>query len=529
MASVKVIPATERILSAQETNIHKKRRVAAYARVSTDSEEQLSSYEAQVDYYTKLIQSHSDWEFVAVYTDEGISAVNTKKREGFKQMLSDGLEGKFDFLVTKSVSRFARNTVDSLTTVRKLKEKGVEIWFEKENIYTLDSKGELLITIMSSLAQEESRSISENVTWGQRKRMADGKVSLPYKQFLGYRKGEDGFPEIIPEEAEIVRFIFRLFMEGKTFSAIAKELMKKGIPTPAGKKDWQACVVQSILSNEKYKGDALLQKTYCVNFLTKKMVKNTGQVQQYYVEESHPAIIDPEEWDAVQAEIRRRKQRGSVGRCGNPFAGKLVCGDCGGFYGRKIWGSYKENKTYRKEIYRCNEKYKKNKIKPCSTPAVTEEEVKENFLIAFNKLMENREGLLFDCRTLKAALCDTREIDIVLENLRQEIELISELSRKAIYENAKTAQNQDTFMKRNNSYMKRHTQARERLEALEEEKQERLAKSKILDRFMRDIRKRPLILAEWEESLWFAVIDQVRISMDGRMTFQFRNDSEITV
>lgn len=166
MASVKVIPATERILSAQETNIHKKRRVAAYARVSTDSEEQLSSYEAQVDYYTKLIQSYPDWEFVAVYTDEGISAVNTKKREGFKQMLSDGLEGKFDFLVTKSVSRFARNTVDSLTTVRKLKEKGVEIWFEKENIYTLDSKGELLITIMSSLAQEESRSISENVTWG---------------------------------------------------------------------------------------------------------------------------------------------------------------------------------------------------------------------------------------------------------------------------------------------------------------------------------------------------------------------------
>lgn len=359
--------------------------------------------------------------------------------------------------------------------------------------------------------------------------MADGKVSLPYRQFLGYRKGEDGLPEIIPEEAEIIRLIFRLFMEGKTFSAIAKELMKKGISTPAGKKDWQPCVVQSILSNEKYKGDALLQKTYCTNFLTKKMVKNTGQVQQYYVEESHPAIIDPEEWDAVQAEIRRRKQRGGVGRCGNPFAGKMVCGDCGGFYGRKIWGSYKENKTYRKEIYRCNEKYKKNKNKPCSTPAVTEEEVKENFLIAFNKLMENREGLLSDCRMLKAKLCDTRETDEELKSLHRELEVITELSRKAIYENAKTAQNQREFRERNKSYMKRHTQARERLEALEEEKQERLSKSKLIDRFMRDIRKRPLILTEWEESLWFAVIDQVRISVDGRMTFQFRNDSEITV
>ena len=238
-SNIRVIPATAQISSAQETNIAQKRRVAAYARVSTDSEDQLTSYEAQVDYYTKFIRSRADWEFVTVYTDEGISAVNTKKREGFKQMVADGLAGQFDLLITKSVSRFARNTVDSLTTVRKLKEKGVEVWFEKENIYTLDSKGELLITIMSSLAQEESRSISENVTWGQRKRMADGKISLPYKQFLGYRKGEDGLPEIIPEEAEIVRYIFRLFIEGKTYSAIAKQLIKNGILTPAGKENWR--------------------------------------------------------------------------------------------------------------------------------------------------------------------------------------------------------------------------------------------------------------------------------------------------
>ncbi len=181
-----------------------KRKVAAYARVSTDSDEQLNSYEAQISYYTDYIKRRNDWEFVTVYTDEGISAVTTKKRDGFNQMVADALEGGIDLIVTKSVSRFARNTVDSLTTVRKLKEKGVEVWFEKENIYTLDSKGELLITIMSSLAQEESRSISENVTWGgQRKRMADGKVSLPYKQFLGYEKGEDGLPQIVPAEAKL--------------------------------------------------------------------------------------------------------------------------------------------------------------------------------------------------------------------------------------------------------------------------------------------------------------------------------------
>lgn len=215
MAKVTFIPSTLNPMTRIPMDSIQKRRVAAYARVSTDSEEQLTSYEAQVDYYTKYIRSKPEWEFVKVYTDEGITAVNTKKRDGFNAMVADALAGKIDLIVTKSISRFARNTVDSLVTVRKLKEHGTEVYFEKENIFTFDSKGELLITIMSSLAQEESRSISENVTWGQRKRFADGKVSLPYKQFLGYRRGEDDLPEIVPEEAEIVRKIYSLFIQGK--------------------------------------------------------------------------------------------------------------------------------------------------------------------------------------------------------------------------------------------------------------------------------------------------------------------------
>ena len=202
----------------------KRRRVAAYARVSTDSDEQFTSYEAQVDYFTTFIKAREDWEFVDVYTDEGITGTSTKHREGFKQMVADALDGKIDLIVTKSVSRFARNTVDSLTTVRQLKERGVEVFFQKENIYTFDGKGELLITIMSSLAQEESRSISENVTWGQRKRFADGKVSMPYKRFLGYDKGPNGTPVINEEQAEVVRLIFRIFLEGKTPNGICKEL-----------------------------------------------------------------------------------------------------------------------------------------------------------------------------------------------------------------------------------------------------------------------------------------------------------------
>ena len=213
-----------------------KKRVAAYARVSSGKDAMLHSLSAQVSYYSSLIQTHNDWEYVGVYTDEGITGSSTKHRDGFNLMVKDALDGKIDLIITKSVSRFARNTVDSLTTVRKLKDTGVEVYFEKENIYTFDSKGELLITIMSSLAQEESRSISENVTWGQRKRFADGKVTMPYKNFLGYDKGKDGKPVINEKEAEIVRLIYRLFLQGKTASGICKHLDGLGTPTPTGRK-----------------------------------------------------------------------------------------------------------------------------------------------------------------------------------------------------------------------------------------------------------------------------------------------------
>ncbi|MEG2634766.1 MAG: recombinase family protein, partial [Oscillospiraceae bacterium] len=257
-----VFPVTLKNAASIQNSEIRKKRVAAYARVSTDLEEQLTSYAAQVDYYTRYIKDREDWTFVNIYTDEGISATNTKKRDGFNQMIDDALNGKIDLIITKSVSRFARNTVDSLVTVRKLKEKGVEVYFEKENIYTLDSKGELLITIMSSLAQEESRSISENVTWGQRKRFSDGKVTFAYKHFLGYEKGADGLPEVLESEAKTVRLIYRMFLEGETPSSIASYLTDSKIPTPGGKAVWQSSTVASILSNEKYKGDALLQKKF---------------------------------------------------------------------------------------------------------------------------------------------------------------------------------------------------------------------------------------------------------------------------
>ena len=531
MPKVTMIPATINPLTRLPSIAARKRLVAGYTRVSTDSDEQFTSYEAQVDYYTRFIQSKPEWEFVKVYTDEGISATNTKRREGFKEMIADALDGKIDLIVTKSVSRFARNTVDSLVTIRKLKESGVECYFEKEGIYTFDGKGELLITIMSSLAQEESRSISENVTWGQRKRMSDGKVSLPYKQFLGYCKGEDGLPEIVPEEAEIVRLIYRLFMEGRTFSAIAKHLEQNGIASPAGKEKWQVAVVRSILQNEKYKGHALLQKTYCVDFLSKKMVKNEGQVQQYYVENSHPAIIEPDEWDMVQLEIERRKKLGRPTSSTSIFASKLICADCGGFFGKKVWGSYKDDKSRRREVWRCNDKYKRQN-KPgtgCHTPHVTEDEIKRSFLKAINLLLPDRENLIEDCHLAKGLLCDTTAIDIELAELQNEIEVVTELSRKAIFENARTAMNQAEWNEKNNNYLVRYKKATDRMDELDAAKRERIGKGKTIDGFIRDIKNCPLVISEFDEKLWLATIDHVSVCHNGNMAFKFKNGTEIAV
>jgi len=521
-SSVRLIPATIGQRSPRDASLSGRRRAAAYARVSTDSEEQLTSYEAQVDYYTKYIRERADWEFVRVYTDEGISATNTKKRDGFKLMVTDALAGHIDLIVTKSVSRFARNTVDSLVTVRKLKEKGVEVYFEKENIYTLDSKGELLITIMSSLAQEESRSISENVTWGQRKRMADGKVSLPYGQFLGYEKGEDGLPRIVESEAEIVRMIFRLFIEGKTPSAIGKQLAEQGIPSSAGKKKWQVATVKSILSNEKYKGEALLQKGFTVDFLTKKSKVNEGEVPQYYVKNSHPAVIEPEEFDAVQIEIERRKKLGRPSSCHSPFAAKIVCGDCGGFYGSKVWGS---NTKYCRTIWRCNEKYKGENR--CNTPHVTEDEVKQRFLNAFNALIGGREELLANCRLAQSYLCGCSEIDAELAVLRGEIEVFTELSKKAIYENARVVVSQDEWNERNNSYLDRHRKATERVTELERLRRERQGKLLMLDGFIRAIETRPLVLEEFDEKLWVVAVEKITVTTKGKAVFGFRCGIEI--
>ena len=524
MANITVIPATKALHTQMPINTRCRRCVAGYARVSTDSEEQLTSYEAQVDYYTRFIRSNPDWEFVNVYTDEGISALNTKRRDGFNRMIEDALAGKIDLIVTKSVSRFARNTVDSLSTIRLLKEHGVEVFFEKESIWTFDGKGELLLTIMSSLAQEESRSISENVTWGQRKRFADGKVTMPYSSFLGYRKGPDGIPKIVPEEAVIVRQIYSCFIQGKMLHWIAKHLTEQGVPTPRGKTKWQSSTIKSILTNEKYKGCAILQKKFTVDFLSKKMKVNEGEVPQYIVEQSHPAIIDPEQWEKVQTEMAIRKARGRHHNCLNPFSTKIVCGDCGEFYGPKVWHS---TDKYRRVIWQCNGKFKGEHR--CRTPHLYEEDIRRLFIQAVANLTEAREVLLDTCQILLDEYLNTETLDAECATMETELEIVLELTRKLIAENATTVMQQEEYDQRYDALAQRYHDAEDRAQQLQNQKVTQRFQADVIESFANEIRAFDDTLPlQYSDRLWLNLIDPMTVYEDGRLVFQFKNGTEIT-
>ena len=471
-------------------------RVAAYARVSTDQEEQETSFEAQCDYYSKLLRGNPAWEYAGLYTDDGVSATSTARREGFNRLIADALDGKIDRIITKSVSRFARNTVDSLTTIRRLKEKGVGVTFEKENIDTLDSKGELMITIMSSLAQEESRSISENVTWGWRKRIADGKVSMTYGNFLGYERGADGTPVIDEAQARIVRQIYGMFLDGQTPSSIAATLTRLGVPTPTGRTNWQNSTVKSILTNEKYKGDALLQKTITVDFLSKAHKINEGEAPQFFVENSHPAIISREIYDLVQLELQRRGKRGRHTSAKSIFSDRLICGECGATFGSKVWHS---TDPYRKVIWRCNQKYTR-KDEKCPNRHLNEEKIKEAFVIAVNQLVIQRTEIL----------------DTVLQRITD-----------LIHENATTKMDQGEYNCRYDGLETQHDAISDKQKRIKEKLSDKLFRKRKLEAFVSELKSAEQLIY-FDEQLFIRTVEQITVFPD-KLVFVFKDGTEIPV
>ncbi len=370
--------------------------MAAYCRVSTDQEEQLLSYENQLNYYTGYISNNSLYEFAGIYADEGISGTNIKKRDEFKRMIADCRAGKIDMIITKSISRFARNTLDCLNYVRELKELGIGIIFEKENINTLDAKGEVLLTILSSLAQDESRSISENSTWGIRRRFEKGQHKMSTKRFLGYDTDEDGKLVINRKQAQIVKRLYSEFLSGKTVDYIKRIFEREGVKNWDGGTKWQTTTLQSMLENEKYKGDAILQKSYTTDFLSKKRVMNNGEIQKFYIEDDHEAIIEPWIWECVQLEIARRKryleEHGtnsySNNTENNPFASKVVCGCCNRVFARKVWRS---STGIDRRVWQCSERYKVKGVLGCANRHIEESTLEEAFVMAWNEIFKTKE------------------------------------------------------------------------------------------------------------------------------------------
>lgn len=526
MAKVTIIPSKINPITLTPVGQVAKRKVAAYARVSTDSDEQYTSYDAQVTYYTNFIKGKPNWEFVKVYADEGISGTSTKRRDEFKEMIESALNGKIDLIITKSISRFARNTLDTISITRQLKAKGIEVYFEKENLWSLDDKTEFLLTIMASIAQEESRSISQNITIGKRWGMKEGKVSFAYKNFLGYKK-VDGKIVIDEAQAETVRLIYMMFLkEGKTCTGIAEFLKSKGIPTPSGKScNWTKNTVYSILTNEKYKGDALLQKKYTADYLEHRVVPNNGELPQYYVENNHPAIIEREIWEMVQTEMMRRSMLGAAYSGNSIFASKLICGDCGKPYGKKKWHS---TSKYAREIYRCNAKYDKGQAQ-CQTPNLTEEDIKARFIKAYNLVMCDKKQVVEDTLAVIELLTDTADLDNEIAKLQEKIERISSDVSLMVRENARTQQDQIEFAARYEELTKQYEEQKNLLDKAVKEKAYKTGKATKMHAYLEAMKQADDYLEKWSDEVWILMVETATVNRDKSISFKFVNGQTIRV
>lgn len=438
---IKIIPPKANMNTEKKKKV-KKINVAAYCRVSTAQEDQETSYEAQVAYFTKLITENPSWQLAGIYADDGISGTDMKKRDNFNAMMERCLQkdGDIDLILTKSISRFARNTVDCLSCIRKLKERNIAIYFEKEHINTLESTGELLITILSSQAQEESRNISENVKWGLKRKYEKGEMLV--RRMFGYGKSTDGQLYIIPEEAEVVRLIYGKYLEGESLNSIARILKEKGIKTIRGNTEWNVNSIRTILINEKYIGDAMAQKTFTIDYLTKTRKENQGELQKYYVENAHEAIIPREVFYKVQEELHLRaniykksskKETESKGKHTGKYAlSKItVCKECGCEYRRQIWSKYGEKKA----VWRCENRLR-NGTRYCKdSPTIEESALYRAVLHAINQVLENKGDFIqtFRKNVVTALIHDTEDSEYAEEKKKLQktmAELIQQLAQQ---------------------------------------------------------------------------------------------------
>ena len=525
------IPAKPEVVRASKRQL----RVAAYCRVSTDDEEQLTSYEAQKNYYTDKIMTNKEWTMAGIFADEGITGTSARKRPEFLRMIRQCKQGKIDIVLTKSISRFARNTVDCLNYVRALKELGIAVIFEKENMNTLEVDSEILITMLGAFAQSESESISANVRWGIRQAMKEGKATIQYKYLYGYRKGDDGKPEIIPDQAEVVRKIYDLFLSGTPVRGIQEYLNASAVPNINGESKWARSAIDSILTNEKYCGNVLLQKTYIDDCINKKVKKNTGQLPMYLVQNHHEGIISRETFDAAQAELARRSAGKSPSKKNAPtgrsrysskyaLSDRLYCGECGTRYQRCTWRNRDGSKRI---VWRCVSRVDYGSKYCHNSPTLDEEPLHRTILAAINSAVKDKDNIIYN---LKAAMekelapvagqqPSLSEIDNQLEQLNAEFsKVLAEASESG---------DQAAYSDRFREIMQKQTA----LKAQRDEIQRMLAESgkaaAHIDKCRQAAESTPATISEWDEALIRQVVESVTVETGNEIIVALKSGASI--
>lgn len=518
------IPASMRESAGRKSAV-RKLRVAAYCRVSTEEEEQQGSFEIQKLYYTEKINSTPEWEVAGIYADDGISGVHTKKRDGFNQMIQDCKKRKIDLILTKSISRFARNTLDSIQYVRMLKQMGIAVVFEKENINTATMNSEMILTVLSAFAQAESESISQNVARGKRMGYKHGKFAFPYGRIIGYRKGADGKPEIIPEQAEVIRLIFNSYLQGDSLESIKAKLETAGALTARGNTEWSAQSIQRILQNEKYCGDVLLQKTFTEDVLTGVHKKNTGQLPQYYIENYHEDIVSKQMFREVQAEIARRNSKSAAnqrkhrrGRYNSKYAlsERLVCGNCGSPYKRVTWNIHGRKQI----VWRCVNRIEYGTKFCGSSPSIPEEKLHRAILKAVQDLVANFtdevaaqiNGILHSIQTGESIKPNLQE---QLEQTQQEFDRLLEMSLDF---------DEDTpFL--DNRLKKLNNKIKSLKKAIEESaaRQEKARQPEML------LSAKDLQILEYDDALTARIIEKITVRSRNEIEIRFTGDYKKTV
>lgn len=526
-----IIPAKKE--SPQEQAKKRNLRVAAYCRVSTGDEEQLTSYENQKAFYTEKIMKNPDWTMVDIFADEGITGTSTCRRKQFLRMIRQCRQGKIDMILAKSVSRFARNTLDTISYTRELRGLGIAVIFEEQNINSIYPESEFLIALHAAFAQSESESISANVRWGKRQSIKDGKVTFQYKTMLGYEKGPDGAPVVIPEEAEIICRIFEWYLAGRSVQNIRQALEASGVRNAAGTTEWTTSNLRSILTNEKYCGDALLQKTFIKDCISKKAILNTGQLPKVLIQDNHEAIVSREMFDAVQLEIARRRAQDGRTRKSAPtgrgkFSGKyalsglLFCGECGTAYRRVVWTQHGEKRA----VWRCSSRLDYGKKYCKESPTLDEAPLQQAVLAAINASMSGR-------KVLADQLVDAMEQELApipgeSMSLGDIDRAVTELGKQFDTLLAEAANgNADEYAERFRAISATMEELKRRKAAILNIRKEQEQIGRRIHAAASAMTAVTVGITEWDDGVVYQMLEKVTVLADNRIKVTFRNGVEI--